>query len=120
MVAIEKVHPLQSGVVRIKHRKDRRPTKPIEPIWQFYPKFAAEFVTKALQFARLWLWIDRLRRQIRKDPNRHAYVDTAIAPIEADDAGSLQLLTHSKAAQAAVEHARKIRELTAPAARSIA
>ncbi|AMN40345.1 B12-binding domain-containing radical SAM protein [Rhodoplanes sp. Z2-YC6860] len=120
MVAIEKVHPLQSGIIRIKHRRDRRPAMPLEPVWLFYPRYAAESAIKMLQFARLWLWIDGLRRTIKKDPKRHTYVDTAIAPVEADDAAGLQLLTHSKAAQVAVEHARKIKELTTPAGRSFA
>ncbi len=37
-IHIEGVHPLESGVFRLKYRKDRRPTQPIEPIWTFYPK----------------------------------------------------------------------------------
>ena len=39
-VAIEQVHPLQAGLFRLKHRLDRRPTLPIEPVWTFYPKYS--------------------------------------------------------------------------------
>ncbi len=118
-VAIEKVHPLQTGIVRLKYRRDRRPTMPIEPAWRFYPKLALEFATKLGRYGRLWFAIDRLRRDIRRDPNRFLYTDAALAPTDEHDAENLQLLTHSKAAQAAVEHVRKIKELTAPARSSV-
>ncbi len=112
MVAIEKVHPLQSGIVRLKYRRDRRPTMPIEPVWRFYPQFAFETATKLARYAKQWMWIDKLRRDIRNDPNRQSYIDTAITPVDEHDAENMQLLTHSLAAQAAVQHARKIKELT--------
>ena len=112
-VAVEKVHPLQCGIVRLKSRRDRRPTLPIEPVWRFYPAFALEFVTKLARHGRLWFAIDRLRRSIRTDPNRHAYSDLALTPSDENDSENMQLLTHSKAAQAAVVHVRKVRDLTA-------
>src|SRR5262249_32778608 len=34
--SLEKVHPLQGGVIRMKNRRDRRAGLPIEPRWQFY------------------------------------------------------------------------------------
>ena len=37
--AMERVHPLQGGIIRLKFRRDRRPTAAIEPIWTFYPKY---------------------------------------------------------------------------------
>jgi len=114
-VAIENVHPLQAGIIRLKYRRDRRPTSTIEPAWRFYPKFALELATKLVRFGLLWLAIDRLRREIRSDPNRLSYRDVALAPSDEHDSENLQLLTHSKAAQAAVVHLRKVKELTASA-----
>lgn len=118
MVAIERVHPLQGGILRRKVRTDRRPSLPLEPIWRFYPMLAAELAGKLVQGARHWLWIDALRRKIRKDPNRLNYMDRAITPVEEHDTEDMELFTHSAAAQAAVQHARKIRQLTT--ARSVA
>ena len=56
--------------------------------------------------------IDRLRRSIRKDPNRASYHDIALTPVEAGDTETLALFTHNESARAAVQHARKIKELT--------
>jgi hypothetical protein len=115
-VEIENVHPLQAGVVRLKYRTDRRPGLPIEPAWRFYPRVIAEFVQKHVKYYRIWRRIDRLRRSIRKDPNRANYRDQALAPVEAADTETLALFTHSEAARSAVQHARKVKELTAKAA----
>jgi len=112
MVAIERVHPLQGGIIRIKRRTDRRSSLPLVPAWRFYPMLAVEVASKLARSLKHWLWIDALRRQIRKDPNRLAYRDTAITPVDEHDTEHLELFTHSAAAQAAVDHIRKVKELT--------
>ena len=33
-IEIENIHPLESGFMRLKFRRDRRPTLPIEPVWR--------------------------------------------------------------------------------------
>jgi radical SAM superfamily enzyme YgiQ (UPF0313 family) len=35
---LENCHPVESGLLRLKSRRDRRPTMPLEPVWRFYPK----------------------------------------------------------------------------------
>ena len=45
-VAIEDVHPLQWGMFRIKHRRDRRSDLPIESPIMFYPRYAADIARK--------------------------------------------------------------------------
>lgn len=78
MVKIERVHPLQGGILRLKYRLDRRPTLPVESSWLFYPKLVFGTAFKLGQNLRHWLWIDGLRRKILNDPNRASYTDTAI------------------------------------------
>jgi hypothetical protein len=112
MVKIEKVHPLQGGIVRLKYRLDRRPTLPVESPLVFYPKLVADNARKLVQNVRHWMWIDGLRRKIRSDPNRMSYIDTAITPVDDHEVEELELFTHSQAAQDAVEHIRKIQKLT--------
>ncbi|MGO3931893.1 B12-binding domain-containing radical SAM protein [Rhodopseudomonas pseudopalustris] len=112
MVKIEKVHPLQGGIVRLKYRADRRPTLQLESPLLFYPRLVAENARKLAQNVRHWFWIDGLRRKVRDDPNRLSYTDTAITPVDAHDVEELELFTHSQAAQDAVEHIRKIKQLT--------
>jgi len=114
-VEIENTHPLQCGVIRLKYRTDRRPGLPIVPAWRFYPRFFAETVGKLYKYFKIWRMIDRLRKSIRKDPNRENYMDAALAPVEAGDTETFALFTHNEAARSAVQHARKIKELTAKA-----
>jgi len=115
-VEIEGIHPLQSGILRLKYRTDRRPGLPIEPAWRFYPALIAETLHKMSIYFRKWLFIERLRRSIRKDPARTNYRDEALAPVEASDTETLALFTHNEAARSAVQHARRIKELTTPKA----
>jgi hypothetical protein len=112
IVEVENLHPLQSGIVRLKWRTDRRPGLPIEPAWRFYPRVIVEGVRKQLRYLSIWRRIDKIRRKVRNDPDRANYRDQALAPVDAADAQSLALFTHNEGARAAVEHARKIKELT--------
>jgi hypothetical protein len=111
-VPVEKTHPLQGGLWRRKYRRDRRPSFPIEPIWSFYPKYAWESVSKSFVLLRSWLQLDAAVRRIRKDPNKHLYTDQALAEVTDDETEMLELFTHSNDARQAVEHARKIAQLT--------
>jgi hypothetical protein len=111
-VPIENVHPLQGGLLRRKYRRDRRPGMPVEPIWSFYPKFAAEFVTKLFRSARLLLWMGIISWRIQRNPNRLFYTDQALTPVSEDETETLELLTHSTAAREAVAHSQKIARLT--------
>ena len=38
-IDFERIHPLEGGFLRLKFRRDRRPGLPIEPAWQFYPRY---------------------------------------------------------------------------------
>ncbi|HEY4918870.1 MAG TPA: radical SAM protein [Xanthobacteraceae bacterium] len=111
-VEVENVHPLQGGILRLKYRTDRRPGLPIEPVWRFYPSVITETLMKLVKYCRQWRMIERLRQSIRKDPARLTYTDAALAPVEAGDTETLALFTHTEAARSAVQHARKIKELT--------
>jgi hypothetical protein len=109
VMAVENVHPLQGGLLRIKRRRDRRPNLPIEPAWRFYPKFAAETVWKQAVLAKRLAALLLLYARIRRDPNRRAYLDTALGTDAGED--GLALLTHTQAARDAVAHSRKLAAL---------
>ena len=113
IVEIENLHPLQSGIFRLKYRIDRRPGLPIEPAWRFYPRVIVEAVRKHARYVRIWRDVERLRRKVQQDPDRASYCDQALAPVEAAETETLALFTHNEGARAAVQHARKIKELTA-------
>ena len=83
---IEGVHPLQFGYVRIKRRLDRRHGLPIESALVFYPKLAAEYARKLIQWARLLLRYRALLSKVRKDSGVARYQDAALAvSVEEDE-----------------------------------
>ena len=111
-VAVEGVHPLQSGGLRVKFRRDRRPGFPVEPIWSFYPKYVAETVYKGAHALKGWLAIAAMRRRVLRDPNRLHYTDEALTPVTDEETETLELFTHNESAREQVAHVRKIDALT--------
>jgi hypothetical protein len=113
-VRLEKVHPLQSGILRLKHRSERRPGLPRENVWVFWTHFAWEALYKHAillgTIARLLVW----RMAIACDSTAPGYIDQALAPVGADNDATLDLLTKTTGATAAIAHVRKIAELTGP------
>ena len=123
-MAIEKLSPLQGGIIRLKARRDRRPGMPIEPVWSFYPKYVWETLRKNARLLSHWARLELVRQRIRRDPNRRNYMDAALTPVTESETETLELFTHSEAARDAVKHVRHVEELThgalpiaAPAAR---
>ena len=84
-VRLENVHPLQGGILRLKHPSERRPGLPRESAWMFWPRFGWETLSKhailAGTIARLLL----MKMAIERDPNARAYMDQALPPVRDDD-----------------------------------
>ena len=109
-IDIEKIHPLEGGFLRLKFRRDRRPSMPMEPIWRFYPRYLAESLRK--QAAWVWMYV-RLRRiylRVKHDPKKYEYRDLALSPVADDEAETLELF-HSDAAQAYVGQAKRLQDI---------
>jgi len=109
---LEGIHPYHAGMLRRKYRHSRRPGLPIEPIWTFYPKYAWGFVSKYYRAIRQLIFVARVARRVRKDPNRFAYTDRAMTPVTDEETEKLELFTHDEVARQAVEHAHKVAHLT--------
>jgi radical SAM superfamily enzyme YgiQ (UPF0313 family) len=109
--AIERVHPLQGGLLRLKRRRERRSSFPVEPVWRFYPNLVWEFAVKQARFAYHYWRLYRIYRTVAAEPP--GYTDQAIAPVIDKEEDSLELFTHNQAARDAVDHARKVKALTA-------
>ena len=109
---LENVHPLQAGILRLKHPSERRPGLPPESAWLFWPRFIWEtFYKQAVIIGtgvRLFAW----KLSIARDRNAHAYTDQALAPVADDEEETLDLLTKTTGAVAAVAHVRQVAELT--------
>jgi hypothetical protein len=115
--ALEKVHPLQGGILRIIYRRDRRPGLPIVPAWLFYPGYLWETAGKLVAVLRVLQRLYRLKRTIKNDPLRASYVDEALAPATDEDLDVMELFNQNDAARNAVQHARTVHELTRSVAR---
>ncbi len=118
-LAIERVHPLQGGFVRLKNRHERRPELPLEPVWSFYPALAWEFLVKHACVAGAAWRIFRIYRRVAADKDK-LYSDLAMTPVTEDETETLELFTHNKSAREAVDHARKIKTLTGAGAETVA
>jgi hypothetical protein len=106
-VTIEKVHPLEGGYLRRKVRTDRRPGMPIEPALLFWPKYLGGLVAKHVRIAGMVWRMARVRRAIKRDPNRRAYTDTALTPASAADLDDLEMFQVSASARDAAGKARR-------------
>jgi hypothetical protein len=104
-VRLENVHPLQSGIFRLKSRSERRPGMPREGAGLFWARFAWQSLYKhtvlLALIARLLFW----KIVIACDPAASQYIDQALAPVTDDDDATLDLLTKTKGAAHAVAHA---------------
>jgi hypothetical protein len=113
MMQLEKVHPLQSGVLRMKTPSERRPGLPRESALTFYPRHLAGLISRNAEFVRTVWWVLRTKHRIERDPNRHAYMDQALTPVrdEADEE-NFDYLTKTAGAKAAIDHLKKVAHLT--------
>lgn len=111
-VGLEGVHPLQSGVIRLRHPSERRPGLPRELAWIFWPRLAWDTVHKTfVTLSRLSeLSIDAIKAV--RDPERDNYMDQALTPVHDDDDETLDLTTKTGGARAAVAHIQRVDKLT--------
>ena len=111
-VPLENVHPLQSGVMRLKHPDERRPDlKRENPLW-FWPKFIGGTLVKHLRLAGAITSLSFSAYLIARDKTSKAYMDQALTPIADDDGSRLSLFTQTSGGSAAVKHVKKVAELT--------
>jgi hypothetical protein len=107
-VPIEGLHPLQWGIFRIKHRRDRRSGLPIEGVIPFYARYAADIARKATLAAKRWRHLTRILNRVQADPNAKLYMDEALTAVAEEDAEHMELYTQNVAARTAVERERRV------------
>jgi radical SAM superfamily enzyme YgiQ (UPF0313 family) len=111
-VRLENVHPLQSGILRLRHPSERRPGLSREHPLLFWLRFVSETVGKHAAMAGVILRLWMLKSAIVRDRSARDYTDLALAPVQ--DEESLSLLSGTTGASAAVAHLKKIAALTQP------
>ena len=109
-INIEHVHPLEGGFLRMKFRRERRPTLPMEPVWSFYPKYWFETVAKQYRWISLYLRMRMIYLPIKRDPKRRDYTDLALTPVAEDETETHELF-QTQAAQAYVSQERRLQDV---------
>ena len=107
-VEVDNVHPLQWGIFRIKHRRDRRAGLPIESPFVFYARYAADVARKAAMLARRWRDLRRIMHKIEADPHAKLYFDEALTSVAEEDSEHMGLYTQNEAARVAVERELRV------------
>jgi hypothetical protein len=95
----ENVHPVEGGLLRIKARRNRRPTMPMEPAWRFYPRYWTEVVVKSARWLWLYAQLRRMYVRIKHDPKRWEYTDLAITPVTDDEVETHEMFRTAAAQQ---------------------
>ncbi len=110
--AVEGVHPLESGIFRLRHRTERRQGLPVEPAWRFWLRFGWDTLRKhaamigvAGSLALIW-W------KVSRDPDARTYMDTALTPVGDDEDATLDLMTKTTGIREALIHQKKVADLT--------
>ena len=107
---IEKVHPIESGYIRLKFRRDRRPSLPMESAWTFYPKYLTETFWKQIRWVSIYLSYYRILKKVTSDQQKLKYTDLAITPVTEDEIEDRELF-QSAEAQAYLVKIRRAEEL---------
>jgi radical SAM superfamily enzyme YgiQ (UPF0313 family) len=109
-IDFERIHPLESGFLRLKFRRDRRPTFALEPVLSFYPKYLKETVVKLVCWGGLYLRLRRIYLRIKHNPQRFHYTDKAMSAIEDDEIDTHELFG-TTAARAYVAQTDRLQQL---------
>lgn len=106
MYKIEKLHPLEGGIFRLKYRTDRRTGMPLEHPLVFYPKYGFEIVRKAGRYAWLILKAHRAYWKVMREDNLETYSDIAITPADASEFDELEMFHATQGGKKAVAKSR--------------
>jgi hypothetical protein len=94
--ALEDLHPLECGVIRLKFRRDRRPGLPLESILDFYPRFVVGTLLKLFRWGAVFFRIRWTLYWLAREPEVRNYSDPALSEVnDDDDTAALQLFKAS-------------------------
>jgi hypothetical protein len=106
-INIEKLHPLECGLIRRKYRRDRRPGLPIESRLTFYPRHYLDMATKQVRWVWLWAKLWKKYYEIKHNPKKLEYMDLALTPVFDED--EERDMFHTDEAEAYVAQQKKLR-----------
>jgi len=114
-VALEKVHPLQSGILRLKRPDERRPGLPRMNALLFWPRFVGETLYKHALLVGTIVSLLLTARRIGRAANAAQYTDKALTAVGDEEENEFDLVTQTSGGVAAVAHSKKVASLTSAA-----
>ncbi|WP_246660488.1 radical SAM protein [Nitratireductor sp. XY-223] len=111
-VRLENVHPLQSGVLRLKHPSERRPDLPPENPWKFWPGFVWETIAKHVILGGVIARLATTAFFVARGNSARTYTDQALTPVADNEDESLDLFNKTQGGRAAVAHVKKVAAIT--------
>ncbi|GAC1491456.1 MAG: hypothetical protein NVS2B11_16200 [Acetobacteraceae bacterium] len=97
-IPVERVHPIQGGILRMKHPSELRPGQVPPNAVRFWLGFVGETVRKHVAIGRYLVALVLMMRAIKRDPAAGAYTDLSLTEGEPDDEAKLELLAPRVAA----------------------
>ena len=123
MIPLEGIHPLESGMIRLKYRRDRRPSLPIENPFVFYPRLVRDTLRKTRGYWSIYRRFQKILKEVKADPARLAYTDIATLPLRENESEALDLYHATRGGEAALARRHRddaIRAQTSREAASVA
>jgi uncharacterized radical SAM superfamily protein len=100
---------LESGIFRIKNRRQRRPHLPTETPAVFYARYAWQLARDNGRILGTYARLRAVLFKVLRDPKRLEYTDHAISRDLADDQNAL--VAGTRGSTAAAEHRRKVKDI---------
>jgi radical SAM superfamily enzyme len=104
---VERLHPLDGGLLRRKVRTDRRSSLPLENPIVFYTRYAWETLSKSVRLAAMYLSYQRRYRRVMAGHSVARESDTAMQPVEKSELDSLELFNVTEAARSVAVKMKK-------------
>ncbi|MCK5364627.1 MAG: radical SAM protein, partial [Gammaproteobacteria bacterium] len=104
---IERLHPLDGGLLRRKVRTDRRSGLPLENPIVFHARYAWEILSKSVQLVAMYLSYQRRYRRVMAGRSVAQEPDVAMESVEKSELDSLELYNVTEAARSVVVKMKK-------------
>lgn len=104
---IERLHPLDGGLLRRKVRTDRRSGMPLENPIVFHTRYAWEVLSKSVRLVAMYLFYQRRYRRVMAGRSVAREPDVAMEPVEKSELDSLELFNVTEAARSVVVKMKK-------------
>jgi radical SAM superfamily enzyme YgiQ (UPF0313 family) len=100
---VEGVQPLESGFIRRRVRRERRPGLPIEHPLVFYPKYWSRSLVGYGKALAMLIPLALERRRLKRDPEARHYMDQALTPVGDQELSAMEMYSVSDGARTAVQ-----------------